>query len=147
MEWASRFMTRRLHKWDRWFHQFSKGRWTATEILSGIPVIFIKVPGARTGIPRTTPLLSIQDGDKYILIATKFGADHHPDWLHNLRANPEVEVEFKGNSSRYRANELEGQARVDAWEVAVRKYPGYQAYEERAGGRVIPVVVLSPLKS
>ena len=147
MQWASRFMTLRLHRWDRWFHRLSNGRWSATEILAGLPIMFVTTKGAKTEKLRTTPLLAISDGDQYILIATKFGADHNPAWYYNLKTHPIVEVNFRGTISTYIAEELEGQARLNGWERAVAYYPGYRAYEERAGDRKIPVMALRPIKS
>jgi deazaflavin-dependent oxidoreductase (nitroreductase family) len=139
-------MTRRLHSWDDWMHRVSKGRWTATEILAGLPVIFVSTIGAKSGLPRTTPLLAIREKDNFILIATKFGADHHPDWYYNLKANARVEVHHQGKAAPYRATELEGKARNEGWARAVTHYPGYLAYEQRAANRQIPVIALSPVE-
>ncbi len=147
MGWAARFMTHRLHHWDEWVHKITRGRWTATEILSGLPVIFVNALGARSGERRTTPLLAIRDGEKFILVATKFGADRHPDWYYNIIAHPKVDVLYKGQISSYVAEELEGDARQAAWDRAVTHYPGYQAYEQRACNRIIPVLALHPNSS
>jgi deazaflavin-dependent oxidoreductase (nitroreductase family) len=147
MRWASRFMAKRLHHWDRWVYRLTRGRTTATEMLTGLPVLFVTTIGARTGLSRTTPLLAIPENDHFILIATKFGADHHPDWYFNLKANPQVEVLYQGQTSMYVAKELEGQARAASWSRAVDTYPGYRAYEQRAIGRPIPVLALIPLNT
>jgi deazaflavin-dependent oxidoreductase (nitroreductase family) len=144
--WASRLLTRRLHRWDGWVHRLSKGRWTATEILSGLPVIFITTAGVQTGLPHTTPLLAIEHEGQFLLIATKFGANHHPDWYRNIKANPRVEVLYKNRHSVYRARELNGEERMDGWARAISHYPGYQAYERRAGGRLIPIIALTPIE-
>jgi deazaflavin-dependent oxidoreductase (nitroreductase family) len=146
MPWAARFMTRRLHHWDRWLHRVSHGRWTATEILAGLPVIFVVTTGAKSGLPRKTPLLAIKEKENFILIATKFGADHHPDWYYNLKANARVEVHHEGMAKTYLATELKGKARDEGWARAVAHYPGYQAYEQRAANREIPVITLSPVE-
>ena len=147
MPWASRFMTNRLHRWDRWVYQRTRWRWTATEILAGLPVIFITTLGARTGIRRTTPLLAIRDGKNFILIATKFGAKQHPDWYFNLKTNPQVDVLYGGRTLTYLARELEGDERDASWAHAVAYYPGYQAYEHRAADRKIPVLILTPAQT
>ena len=147
MRWTSRLLTRWLHRWDSWIYDLSHGRWTATEILAGLPVIFVTSIGVKTGLPCKTPLLAIRSGDAFILVATKFGADHHPDWYFNMKANPRVEVLFKGQTSTYRVSELEGKEREASWAYAVEYYPGYQAYARRANHRHIPVLMLSPLQS
>lgn len=144
MPWAARFMTYRLHRWDEWVNKITRGRWTATEILSGLPVIFVSALGAKSGKRRSTPLLAIRDGEKFIIVATKFGADRHPDWYYNITAHPTVDVLYKGDESSYEAEELKGDARQAAWDRVVAYYPGYQAYEQRAGNRKIPVLALHP---
>ena len=143
--WASRLMTRRLQQWDRWVGRLSKGRWTATEILTGLPVIFVTTIGTRSGQERTTPLLAIDMKGNFILIGTNFGAARHPQWYFNVKANPFVTVAYRDQSGAYQVTELEGEARSAAWRHAVAYYPGYQAYELRAAQRRIPVLALSPL--
>ena len=142
--WASHWMTNRLHRWDRWTYRLSKGRWTATEVLSGLPVIFITTIGVMSGLERRTPLLAIHKDGQFILIATNFGSDRHPQWYFNLKAHPMVEVAYQGQESSHHVTELEGGARESAWKHAVAHYPGYQAYEQRANQRRIPVLELSP---
>jgi deazaflavin-dependent oxidoreductase (nitroreductase family) len=137
-------MTRRLHRWDHWVHRVSNGRWSATEILAGLPVIFVITTGVKSGLLHSTPLLAIRENDNFILIATKFGADHHPDWYFNLKANARAEVHHKGMAATYLATELEGKARDESWARAVTYYPGYQVYEQLAANRRIPVMTLSP---
>ena len=73
-----------------------------------------------------------------MLIASKGGAPRHPAWLHNLRAEPRVRFTAPGRlTGDYIAREAEGDERERLWEEAVD-------YCERAGSRVIPVVVLEP---
>lgn len=145
--WAARFMTTRLQRWDMWVHRLSHGRWTASELLTGLPVIFIRTAGARTGSPRITPLLGIEHEGAFLVVATKFGANHHPDWYFNLKANPRVEVTFRGKHMSCQALELAGVQRDAGWTRAVKQYPGYRAYEQRADGRRIPVLILQPTSS
>lgn len=145
MPWAARLMTNRLHLWDRWLYRLTGERWTATEILAGLPVIFVTSIGRITGLKRTTPLLAIKEDDKFIVIATKFGSDHHPHWYFNMVANPNVEVLYMRKQFPYFATQLEGEERRVAWARAVAFYPGYSAYEQRAHNRRIPVLRLSPL--
>lgn len=142
--WASRWMTNRLHRWDRWIFRVSRGRWTATEVLSGLPILFVTTIGAVSGQERITPLLAIRKDGHYILVATNFGSDRHPQWYFNMKANPIVEVSYGEQVSKHIVTELEGVARESAWEYAVRHYPGYRAYEVRAHQRLIPVMELSP---
>jgi deazaflavin-dependent oxidoreductase (nitroreductase family) len=110
----------------------------------GQQVLVVETIGAKSGQARRIPLVYVTDGDRIVLIASKGGAPKHPAWYHNLRANPEVQVWAKGRSGRYRAREAEGEERERLWRTAVDYYQGYAVYQERTGGRRIPVMVLDP---
>ncbi|MEA2271537.1 MAG: hypothetical protein QOI98_245 [Solirubrobacteraceae bacterium] len=108
----------------------------------GQPVLLLTTRGAKSGKPRAAPLLYMLDGDRIILIASKAGNLRHPSWYHNVKAHPDVDVKAKGRSGRYRAREAEGEERERLWEIANDQYRGYDVYQERAGDRRIPVIVL-----
>lgn len=110
----------------------------------GQPIVLLHVPGAKTGVERTTPLLVTKHGDLLILVASAAGASHHPAWYHNVRANPEIEVTIEGRRSPMRAHIAEGGERERLWATACDNYSGYGTYQRRASGRVIPVVALQP---
>src|SRR5262247_3322284 len=59
---------------------------------TGLPVVLVTHWGNKTGAIRKTPLMRVKDGDKYILIGSQGGAPKDPVWVHNLRANAEVEL-------------------------------------------------------
>ncbi len=127
---------------DKWLIRASAGRLNTT---FEWPCLLLTTKGAKTGSPRTTPLVYIEDGDNLVLIASKGGNPSHPSWYINLRTNPEVEVFLNGESSTCIARDAEGEERERLWAKAVELYSGYEKYRERAGGRKIPVVVLEPL--
>jgi deazaflavin-dependent oxidoreductase (nitroreductase family) len=116
------------------------GRWST---MVGQPVLLLKHTGAKSGAPRETPLVYAVDGDNIILIASKGGMPKNPAWYHNLIAHPECDVIAKNRSGRYRVTEATGAERDRLWELALDVYQGYDTYQARAGGRVIPVLVLS----
>jgi deazaflavin-dependent oxidoreductase (nitroreductase family) len=129
---------------DRRLLRWSNGR---VSISVGQPVLLLEVVGAKSGQVRRTPLVFAADGEDVILIASRGGDTKHPGWFHNLKANPDVQLYAPGaRSGRYRAKIVEGEERERAWKRAVRVYPGYETYRERAGSRRIPVVVLSPAR-
>jgi deazaflavin-dependent oxidoreductase (nitroreductase family) len=144
--WGSRLIARRLHAWDRFVLRVTDGATTATTALTGLPVILMKIKGARTGQERVTPILAIGDERRYLLIATNFGSCRHPDWYYNLKANPVIEVVAGKQCRRYVARELVGEERAAGWMDAVKHFSGYAAYEARAEGRRIPVLALTPLE-
>ncbi len=108
------------------------------------PTVLLTHTGARSGKQRTTPLTYFTDGEDVVLIASRGGAEHNPAWLHNLRAQPDVELWNGGGGGPYRAREAEGAERERLWELAATYYPGFDDYQRRAGERRIPVVVCSP---
>jgi deazaflavin-dependent oxidoreductase (nitroreductase family) len=116
------------------------GRWST---MVGQPVLLLKHTGAKSGEPRETPLVYALDGDNIILIASKGGMPKNPAWYHNLKAHPECDVIAKNRSGRYRVNEASGAERDRLWELALDVYQGYDTYQARTGGRIIPVLVLT----
>ena len=110
----------------------------------GQPVLLLHARGAKSGQPRTTPLLYCRDGENIILVASKAGAPNNPAWYHNLVAHPDVEVEIDGKRKLVRAHEAQGEERDELWRLVNDVYNGYDVYAQRAPGRQIPVMVLEP---
>jgi deazaflavin-dependent oxidoreductase (nitroreductase family) len=109
------------------------------------PTILLTHTGARSGRRRTTPLLYFTDGADAVLVASKGGADSHPAWYHNVKANPEVEASSDGRPEPYLAREASGDEYTRLWGLATKLYSGYDDYRVKARAhRTIPVVVLSP---
>lgn len=121
----------------------SKGR---VSTFAMAPVVNLTVRGRKSGQPRSSALLYFTDGDDVILIASSFGREKHPAWYHNMKANPEVELEARGQRGRYVAREATDTERDRLWAMANQLYPGYEDYKVRtdAVGRRIPIMVLSP---
>jgi deazaflavin-dependent oxidoreductase (nitroreductase family) len=119
------------------------------KVPSGTPTVLLSHTGAKSGKVRMTPLVYFTDGGNVILIASQTGKPKHPAWLHNLRANPEVELWAGGRGGTYRAREAEGEERERLWRLATQLYPGYDDYQRKAdvAGRRIPVVVCEPRDS
>ena len=127
--------------------RFSRGRYSVTSLLAGLPVVMVTTVGAKSGQPRSLPLVAIPDGENVILIASNFGQKHHPAWYHNLRAHPEVHLTYAGQTVAYTARETSGEERERCWRRAVDLYSGYPLYERRAASRRIPVMLLVPCSS
>jgi deazaflavin-dependent oxidoreductase (nitroreductase family) len=108
-----------------------------------VPVMLLTTTGAKSGQPRTLPLLYLTDGERLILIASNYGSTSHPAWYRNLTANPAVEVLAGKRSGTYTASAITDAAERDrAWQLALDQYAGYGDYKERAGDRTIPLVRL-----
>jgi deazaflavin-dependent oxidoreductase (nitroreductase family) len=136
-------MARVLHHADAFLLRLSGGKLTFAQI-SGLPIIELTATGAKTGKQRTLPLTGLPDGEKYALIASNFGQDHHPGWYFNLKANPECIVTKDSHSGMYIAHEADARENKYYYDMAVSYYIGYAAYKQWAGEREIPVIVLEP---
>ena len=108
----------------------------------GAPIILVHHRGRRSGEERVSPLIGVQEGDRWVIVASKGGTDRHPAWYHNLKAAPETEIEVGSKRITVRAREVEGEERVRLWKLAVEAYPSYADYQGFAGDRRIPVLSL-----
>ena len=145
MRWVSAFLAVNLHRMDVVMLKLSHGRHTVTEIV-GLPIIQITTIGAKSGEPRTMPLVSLFDGEKIALIGSNFGRQHNPGWYYNLKANPQCTVQVNGREQKFIARQTEGEERERYWQMAVSYYKGYDLYKVRAAHRQIPVIILEPVK-
>ena len=145
MRWVSAFLAVNLHRMDAVMLKLSHGRHTVTEIV-GLPIIQITTIGAKSGEPRTMPLVSLFDGEKIALIGSNFGRQHNPGWYYNLKANPQCTVQVNGQEQKFIARQTEGEERERYWQMAVSYYKGYDLYKVRAAHRQIPVIILEPVK-
>ena len=140
---VSAFLARVLHHADNVALRLSRGRWTFAGLV-GLPIIQLTTTGAKSGQPRTVPLVGLVDGDKIALIGSNFGGAKHPGWIHNIKANPECQVRYNGTTQSYKARFTTGQERETYWQMALSYYAGYEKYKSRAGGREIAVILLEP---
>ncbi|MER7457781.1 nitroreductase/quinone reductase family protein [Micromonospora sp. NPDC126480] len=112
------------------------------EPFEGARLILLTTTGARSGAPHTTPVGYLPDGGERILvIASAGGADRHPDWFHNLVADPAVTVEDGVFTYPARAEVLTGAERDAVFARAVEADPGWADYQAKTD-RLIPVVAL-----
>ena len=110
-----------------------------------MPVLELTTVGRRSGTPRSVLLTApARDGDALVVVASRGGDERHPDWLLNLRAQPQVEVALQGGPRRPMvARTAEGPERERLWGQITASSPRYAAYQRKTS-REIPVVVLDP---
>jgi deazaflavin-dependent oxidoreductase (nitroreductase family) len=130
---------------DRLVYRLTRGRTTASSWLGGVKITMLTTIGARSGKPRTLPVLGLPDGDDMIVIASNFGRPHNPSWYHNLLANPRATIVFDGISRTVTAHELSGPERERGYRRGEEIYPGFIHYPRWAANRRIPVLRLKPL--
>ena len=143
---GARIASRVLHPIDKAILKFTKNRSSLTSILSGIPVIVLTTIGAKSGIPRTVPLLGVIKGEDVVLMASNWGQARHPSWYYNLKANPEAQLSIHGKTGKYIARDATGVERETYWAEAVNMYAGYAEYKKRISTREIPMFILSPIR-
>ena len=107
-------------------------------------IILLHTTGAKTGQDRMVPLVAQPlDGGRYAIFASHGGSPTHPDWYHNLRANPHVTYEVGTNTVRATARITKGEERERIWTKQKRDRPYFATYEKKTT-RQIPVIVLEP---
>jgi deazaflavin-dependent oxidoreductase (nitroreductase family) len=110
-----------------------------------IPNLLLHTVGAKTGKSRTTSLTYARDGDSYLIVASKGGDPRSPGWYHNLKANPEVEINVGPKRFGVTARPvLPGDPDYDRLWHIVNANNGnrYEAYQRKTS-RPIPVIVLT----
>ena len=112
-------------------------------MFEGVPLLLLHHTGAKSGQERVNPLAYQRDGDRYVVFASKGGAPTNPDWLYNLRANPEVTIEVGTETLAAVAGEASGEERERLFRTQVENVPQFGEYEKQTD-RVIPVIVLTP---
>ncbi len=120
---------------------FGKIGWHA----ASMPVVELTTTGRKSGRPHTVLLTSpVQDGDTWVVVASRGGDDRHPAWFLNLRDDPNVDVRRAGNAhERMRARVATADERARLWPQVIAKYKGYSGYQRKTD-REIPLVLLEP---
>ena len=120
---------------------FGKIGWDA----AGMAVLELTTVGRKSGEPRSVMLTSpLQEGDTFVIVASRGGDDHHPAWYLNLAANPEVQVVWKGKPKvTMAARTATADERARMWPIITEKYKNYAGYQTKTD-REIPLVLLTP---
>jgi deazaflavin-dependent oxidoreductase (nitroreductase family) len=108
----------------------------------GTTILLLTTTGRSSGKERTTPLIHIADGDRWVVIASKGGAPEHPAWYRNLVADPEVTIQVLDEEIPAHAWTAEGDERARLWRAMTEAWPDYDAYQRKTD-REIPVVVFT----
>jgi deazaflavin-dependent oxidoreductase (nitroreductase family) len=109
--------------------------------MEGRPLLLLTTTGAKSGQPRTTPMMYVPEGDRLLIIPSNMGAPRHPDWFHNLVAHPNVTVEVGTETYEATAIVVEGAEYQRLWDLIVGQYPFFTEHQAKTERR-IPVVAL-----
>lgn len=113
------------------------------EWLPSVYTLIVTTTGRTSGQPRKFALIYRQVGQNYVVVASRGGADTHPNWYLNLLAHPEVGVQVGADRIAVRARTAEGVERQQLWNAMLEVFPTYAEYQANTA-RVLPVVVLEP---
>lgn len=134
IKWMSRAQT--------WVYKKSGGKF-ANKFLRGSAVGILTTIGRKTGESRDVPLLYLREGGRVILVASSGGRDKHPPWYLNLKADPSVTFQIKGETFALTAREADEAERAEYWpklDAMYADFENYRAYTDR----VIPIVICDP---
>lgn len=109
-----------------------------------VPTLLLVSIGQRSGELRESPLFYFEDGDDYFVVGSIGGSPRHPEWFHNLLADPHAWVYVRRRRVPVLASLIEGEERARLWPLAARAYPRYDEMIEEAHPREIPLVRLRP---
>ena len=108
---------------------------------NGTTILILFTTGRRSGERRSHALIFREHGGAYLVVASNGGADAPPAWFVNLSADPNVEVQIKGDRFRATARVATPAEKPEMWAKMVEAWPDYDAYQRKTD-REIPVVVL-----
>jgi deazaflavin-dependent oxidoreductase (nitroreductase family) len=108
---------------------------------NGTTILLLFTKGRKSGEERATPLIFQPHGDAFLVVASKGGTDQPPAWFLNLEAEPEAEIQVKGDRFPVRARVASAEEKAEMWAKMTAVWPDYDDYQERTE-REIPVVVL-----
>jgi deazaflavin-dependent oxidoreductase (nitroreductase family) len=132
-----------VHEMDRQvIEEFRANGGRTLTRFAGTELLLLHTRGARTGAERVNPMMFARDGERYVVFASKNAAPRHPDWYHNLVANPDVEVELGNERFAARATVLQGEERRRIWNQSAAQFPFLNDHQARTS-REIPVIALA----
>ncbi|MGI5469358.1 nitroreductase family deazaflavin-dependent oxidoreductase [Streptomyces sp. CA-132043] len=115
---------------DRAVHRLTRGKVLLSARM--LPGVLLTSTGARSGLPRRTPLACMPEPDGgWVLIGSNFGRPGHPAWTANLLKHPDAEISWRGRDVPVRAVPLTGPERDAAWRAVLAFWPPYAAYQSR----------------
>jgi deazaflavin-dependent oxidoreductase (nitroreductase family) len=140
--WLIRNVASRL---DPLIFKATNGRLTSMGVPS-MPMLTLTAIGRRSGQPRSVHLACLEHGPDHLVVASAMGQQKHPAWRYNLDANPEVEVQVRGERFAARARALTDSEKDEVWDEVRRAIPQMSVYEKRTD-RNIRVYRLSRIGS
>jgi deazaflavin-dependent oxidoreductase (nitroreductase family) len=123
--------------------EFRKNHGKVGGYFEGATLLLLHNKGAHSGKERLNPMMYLKDGNRFLVFASKGGADTHPDWYYNLKAHPDAQIEVGDDKIDVHAQELKGVERDKFYARQSELYPNFAEYQRKTK-RIIPVIALSP---
>ena len=127
----------------RWLYQALGGRLVAQA--GATKILLLTTTGRKSGEPRVTPLLYVDDGPRLVVVASNGGTERVPAWWHNLQADPNAHVQCGREHRDVVAREATPPEVEALWPKLTAAYEFFDEYQSRTK-RTIPVVLLEPAK-
>jgi deazaflavin-dependent oxidoreductase (nitroreductase family) len=125
--------------------EFRKNGGKVGGMFEGAPLLLLHTTGRSSGKSRVNPMMYLKEGDRYVVFASKAGADTHPDWYTNLKAHPDVKIEVGDQTIEVHAEEVTGHERDTIYKRQATLYPNFAEYERKTK-RKIPVIAFTKRK-
>jgi deazaflavin-dependent oxidoreductase (nitroreductase family) len=107
----------------------------------GVYTLLLTTTGRKSGEERTTPLIYREDGDAYVIVASKGGDPDHPAWFKNLEQDASTTLQVGPETFAATARVATGDERARLWTSMAEVWPDYDEYAKKTD-REIPIVVL-----
>jgi len=121
--------------------EFRKNHGKVGGYFEGAPLLLLHTVGRRSSKPHVNPMMYLRDGNRYLVFASKGGADTNPDWYYNLMAHSEVKIEVGDETIDVHAEEIKGPEHDVFYARQAKLYSGFADYQRKTK-RIIPVVAL-----
>lgn len=137
--WLSRRLPKVGPRLHRIGYELSGGRLGSRK--RNIPVGLLTTTGRRSGRPRITPVMCLDEGARVLVAASNAGNDAPPGWLLNLMEQPTARLRLGAEVEDVRARVLSGRERAECWPRLVAHNPLFADFQARTG-REIAIVAL-----
>lgn len=122
--------------------EFRKNHGKVGGYFEGAPLVLMHTVGAKTSKAHLVPVMYLRDGERIVVFASKGGAPKNPDWYHNLKAHPDIQIEVGDDTFDVRGEEMLGAEHERLYQTQSKIYPQFADYQRKTK-RTIPVIAFT----
>lgn len=123
-----RTIGRTLYRWHVRLYRLTRGVIGHKSPLG--PMLILETRGRKSGLTRSVTLLYYEKGNVFYVVASNGGRPRHPEWLLNLKQNPEVTVQIGVKRFSALAQATSSADETEMWTELVRHYGGWADYQK-----------------